>query len=225
MSARAGLRLESVSKHYTTPAGTLHAIDGITLEVEPGSSLAITGPSGCGKSTLLGLIAGLDVPTAGRVSIGGQEISSLSESRRARLRRDELGLVFQSDNLLPFLTAVENVGLQLALHGTSDGAERSVEVLTALGLAGEIDKLPDQLSGGQRQRLAVAGALIHRPRVILADEPTGALDAENSAAVVDLLLGAQRQAGTTLVVVTHDPGVAARLDWTLSLRDGRRVDS
>ncbi|HYM57222.1 MAG TPA: ABC transporter ATP-binding protein [Solirubrobacteraceae bacterium] len=225
MSGPAGIRLDSVSKHYATPAGMVYAVDRITLEVEPGSSLAITGPSGCGKSTLLGLIGGLEVPTAGRVSIGGQEISSLPESRRARLRRDELGLVFQADNLLPFLTAVENVGLQLALHGTTDGYERSVEVLAELGLAGDLDKLPDQLSGGQRQRLAVAGALIHRPRVILADEPTGALDADNSAAVVDLLQRAQREADTTLVVVTHDLGVAGRLDRTLSLRDGRRVDA
>lgn len=224
MSGPAGIRLDSVAKHYTTPAGPVRAVDGITLEVKPGSSLAIVGPSGCGKSTLLGLMGGLEAPTAGRVSIGDQEISSLPESRRARLRRHQLGLVFQSDSLLPFLTAVENVGLQLALHGTTDGHERSVEVLAELGLAGDLDKLPDQLSGGQRQRLAVAGALIHRPRAILADEPTGALDAANSAAVVDLLLRAHG-AGATLVVVTHDPGVAGRLDRTLSLRDGRRSDA
>ena len=129
--------------------------------------------------------------------------------------------MFQSDNLLPFLTAVENVGLQLALQGATDGYERCVEVLAELGLAGDVDKLPDQLSGGQRQRVAVARALIHRPRVILADEPTGSLDADNSAAVIDVLLAAQREAGATLVVVTHDPVVARRLDRTLSLRDGR----
>jgi putative ABC transport system ATP-binding protein len=224
VSGAAGIRLDAVSKQYTTPAGLVRAVNGITLEVEPGGSLAITGPSGCGKSTLLGLIGGLEAPTTGRVSIGGREISSLPEPQRARLRRDELGLVFQSDNLLPFLTAVENVALQLALNAAVDGDQRCTEVLGELGLAEEADKLPDQLSGGQRQRVAVARALIHRPRVILADEPTGSLDAETSATVVDLLLAAQRESGATLVVVTHDSGFARRLDRTLQLRDGRLVD-
>jgi putative ABC transport system ATP-binding protein len=224
MKGLAGIRLDSVSKLYTTPAGPVRAVDGINLEVEPGTSLAITGPSGCGKSTLLGLISGLEAPTAGRVSIGGEEISSLPERQRTRLRRSELGLVFQADNLLPFLTAVENVGQQLALQGAVDGYQRCVEVLADLGLAGELDKLPDQLSGGQRQRVAVARALIHRPRVILADEPTGSLDADNSAAVIDVLLAAQEEAGATLVVVTHDPVVARRLDRTLSLRDGHLTE-
>ena len=216
-----GIRLESVSRHYSTPAGPVRAVNGITLEVEPGTSLAITGPSGCGKSTLLGLIGGLEPPTSGRVLVGGHEISALPESERARLRRHELGLVFQSDNLLPFLTAAENVGLQLALQGARDGYERSLESLAELGLERELHRLPDQLSGGQRQRVAVARALIHRPGVILADEPTGSLDAHNSATVIDLLLAAQEDAGATLVVVTHDPEVARRLDRELALRDGR----
>ena len=133
--------------------------------------------------------------------------------------------MFQSDNLLPFLTAVENVGLQLALRRRARTAiERCVELLAELGLADDVDKLPDQLSGGQRQRVAVARALIHRPRVILADEPTGSLDADNSAAVIDLLLAAQTETGATLVVVTHDRGVARRLDRTRRLRDGRLTD-
>jgi putative ABC transport system ATP-binding protein len=219
-----GISVDSVRKHYATPAGTVRAVDGITLRVDPGTSLAITGPSGCGKSTLLGLISGLETPTAGRVAIGGLQISALTERQRARLRREALGLVFQSDNLLPFLTAVENVGLQLALHGARNGYERCLEVLAELGLVGEVDKLPDQLSGGQRQRVAVARALIHRPRLILADEPTGSLDADSSGAVIDLLLAAQKQAGATLVIVTHDLGVADRLDRTLSLRDGRLAE-
>jgi putative ABC transport system ATP-binding protein len=194
------------------------------LEVEPGKSLAVMGPSGCGKSTLLGLIAGLEVPSAGRVTIGEQEISSLGAEERARVRRDELGLVFQADNLLPFLTAAENVSLQLVLNGARDDPGECRALLADLGVAGESDKLPDQLSGGQRQRVAVARALVHRPRLVLADEPTGALDAGNSAVVIDALLAAQRQSGATLVVVTHDAGVAGRLDRTIRMRDGQLDD-
>jgi putative ABC transport system ATP-binding protein len=218
------IRLDSVVKHYATPAGLVRAVDGISLEVEGGTSLAIMGPSGCGKSTLLGLIGGLEAPTAGRVEIGGTEISRLSERERARLRRDELGFVFQADNLHPFLTSAENVGLQLALNGATDGYQRCLDVLAELGLADAVNKLPDQLSGGQRQRVAVARALIHEPRVILADEPTGSLDADNSATVLDLLLTAQTELGATLVVVTHDRAVAQRLDRTLHVRDGRLAD-
>jgi putative ABC transport system ATP-binding protein len=225
VNGRAGIRLDSVSRHYATPAGLVRALDGISLEVEPGSSLAITGPSGCGKSTLLGLIGGLEAPTAGRVWAAGRELSSLPERRRARLRREDLGLVFQSDNLQPFLTAVENVGLQLSLRGARDGYERCHEALANLGLAAQAHRLPDQLSGGERQRVAVARALIHRPSVILADEPTGALDAENSATVIELLVAAQREMGATLVVVTHDPGVAGRMDRIIGLRDGRLADA
>ena len=218
------IAVESVSKRYATPAGPVRAIDAVSLEVEEGASLAIMGPSGCGKSTLIGLIGGLEPPTTGRVLVGGREISSLSESERARLRRDELGLVFQSATLLPFLTAAENVALRLALGRASDGYERCLDVLAQLGLAGEANKLPDELSGGQRQRVAVASALVHRPAIILADEPTGSLDDESSAALIDLLLAAQTEGGATLVVVTHDPVVARRLDRVLSLRDGRLAD-
>ncbi|MDA0160448.1 ABC transporter ATP-binding protein [Solirubrobacter ginsenosidimutans] len=215
----AAIDLQAVTKHYATPAGSVRAVDGVTLAVEAGTSIAITGFSGSGKSTLLGLIAGLETPTSGRVTIGGEELSRLSERARARLRRRRLGLVFQSDNLQPYLSAQENVGLQLALCGTGDGYERCLELLVELGLGNEAGKLPDQLSGGQRQRVAIARALINRPAVIVADEPTGSLDADNSAAVVELLLAAS----TTLVVVTHDPEVAARMDRTVALRDGRLV--
>jgi putative ABC transport system ATP-binding protein len=220
----AEIRVESVSREYKTPAGRVHALDGVSLRIEPGSSVAVTGPSGCGKSTLLGLIAGLEAPTAGRVWVGGEELSALPERERADLRRDRFGLVFQSDNLFPFLTAAENVGLQHAMHYVGGDPRRGLRLLAELGLEGDAHKLPDQLSGGQRQRVAVARALVHRPWVILADEPTGALDIANSAAVVDLLLAAHRDLGATLVVVTHDPAVARRLDRTLSLRDGRVVE-
>jgi putative ABC transport system ATP-binding protein len=216
----AGVGVESVEKEYDTPAGPVRALGGIDLEVERGTSVAITGPSGCGKSTLLGLIAGLEAPTAGRVSIGDRLISTLTAEERARLRRNELGLVFQSDNLLPFLTAAENVGVQLVLDGATDDLERCRSLLDELGLADQAEKLPDQLSGGQRQRVAVARALVHRPRLVLADEPTGALDARSSGVVMDALLAAQRDHGATLVVVTHDPEVAGRLDRVVRLRDG-----
>ena len=223
MSAGASIELDDVAKWYGTGPQVVRAVDGISLDVQSGTSLAITGPSGCGKSTLLGLITGLDTPTTGRVSIGGRDISVLPESDRAGVRRRGIGLVFQSDNLLPFLTAIENVSLQLALADPGAGNERSLELLTELGLAEGSGKFPDQLSGGQRQRVAVARALSHRPSLIVADEPTGSLDAEGAMAVVDLLLAAQRASGATLVLVTHEPSVARRLDRTVGMVDGRLV--
>ncbi len=209
--------LDGVAKRYPTPGGSVLALDGITLEVDPGSNVAITGSSGCGKSTLLGLIAGLDVPSAGRVVVGGAEISSLDEAARARARRHDIGLVYQSDNLFAFLTAEENVGLQLSLDGKANGADRCRELLAAIGLAGHADKLPDQLSRGQRQRVAVARALVHEPALILADEPTGSLDAASAEAIVALLVAAD----ATLIVVSHDPWVVSQLDRSVGLRDGR----
>ena len=221
MSPGARVELHDVTRRYETAAGVVRAVDGISLAVPPGASLAITGPSGCGKSTLLGLIGGLDAPTTGRVSIGDRDISTLPEPDRARVRRHEIGLVFQSDNLLPFLTATENVNVQLSLDRSGDGNERSLELLAELGLAHEATRFPDQLSGGQRQRVALARALIHGPSLIVADEPSGSLDAASAAASMDLLLAAQRASGATLVLVTHDPAVAARLDRTVGMLDGR----
>jgi putative ABC transport system ATP-binding protein len=221
----AGIRVDAVSKNYRTSSELVRAIDGVTLEVEPGSSLAITGRSGCGKSTLLGLIGGLEAPTAGRVVVGGLDLSSMSDRQRDRVRREHVGFVFQADNLLPYLTAAENVALQVALHPSDGGERRCLELLTGLGLGDCVDKLPDQLSGGQRLRVAVARALVHHPGVVLADEPTGAVDADNAHVIVDLLLAAQASTGATLVVVTHDDDVARRLERTLRLQDGRLVDA
>jgi putative ABC transport system ATP-binding protein len=226
VSAPAGIRVESVVKRYRTAAGAVCAVDGISLEVAPGTSVAVTGPSGCGKSTLLGLIGGLESPTSGRIVVDGREISALSETELLRLRRERFGFLFQADNLLPFLTATENVGLQLSLAGR-EGADDVVgprALLGALGLAEHLDKLPDQLSGGQRQRVGVARALVHRPGVILADEPTGELDAASSAEVVEVILAARAEVGATLVLVTHDPGVAERMDRIVTLRDGRLLE-
>jgi len=217
----ASIQVESVVVEHHTPGGPVFALDGVSFTVDAGSSVAITGPSGCGKSTLLGVIGGLAVPTAGVVRIGGEEVSSLPDRRRSDFRRTHVGFVYQADNLLPFLTVVENVELQFALDGRSSGVDRSLELLDKLGLADEAHRLPDHLSGGQRQRAAVARAVVHRPEVILADEPTGALDAENAAGVIDLLLEVQREIGATLVMVTHDRDAARRMDRRIGLRDGR----
>ncbi|HEY7202377.1 MAG TPA: ABC transporter ATP-binding protein [Candidatus Dormibacteraeota bacterium] len=220
-----GVRLDGVVKHYRTGAGTVRAVDGIDLEVAPGSSIAVMGPSGCGKSTLLGLIGGLEPPTGGAVTLGAERISALGEADRARIRRERIGFLFQSHDLLPFLTAAENVGFQFALRGAGEDPDRVDGLLAGLGLAEHADKLPDQLSGGQRQRVGIARALVHLPRLILADEPTGELDRAASDAVVELLVAAQRDAGATLVVVTHDREVASRLERTVRLRDGRLEDA
>jgi putative ABC transport system ATP-binding protein len=183
--------------------------------------VAITGPSGGGKSTLLGVVGGLARPTSGTVRIGDSQISELSERDRSDFRRSQIGFVYQADNLLPFLTLLENVGLQLSLNGEPSGTGRSLAMLANLGLAGLAYRLPDHLSGGQRQRAAVARAIVHQPAIILADEPTGALDAANAVGVIDLLLGMHREIGATLIMVTHDRDAAGRLDRQIHLQDGR----
>jgi putative ABC transport system ATP-binding protein len=195
---------------YRAAAGTVTALDHPGLSVDAGTSLAVMGPSGCGKSTLLGLLATLAVPTRGTVTIGTTVVSDLSERDRARFRRTELGMVYQSDNLLPYLTVEENVAVPLSI-AARDGEDPG-SLLDRLGLGDLRGRLPDQLSGGQRQRVAVARAVVGRPRLVLADEPTGALDDRHARAVMDLLLDARRLVGATLVIVTHDPAVAAHTD-------------
>ena len=217
----ASIAVDSVIVEHQTTSGPVRALDGVSFSVESGSSIAITGPSGGGKSTLLGVIGGLARPTSGSVRIGDSQISDLSERDRSDFRRSHIGFVYQADNLLPFLTLIENVGLQLALNGQTSGAGRSLAVLAELGLAGLAYRLPDHLSGGQRQRASVARAIVHQPEIILADEPTGALDTGNAVGVIDLLLGMQREIGATLIMVTHDRDAASRLDRQIHLRDGR----
>src|SRR6202022_3369928 len=163
MTDVAAIKLEAAAKHYRTAAGLVRAVDGIDADIESGTSVAIVGPSGCGKSTLLALIGGLESPTGGRVLVHGQDLGALGESRRARYRRDDVGFVFQSYDLLPFLTAAENVAFQLSLHGENDGRARSLELLESLGLEDHANKLPNQLSGGQRQRGGVPRGVAHRP--------------------------------------------------------------
>jgi putative ABC transport system ATP-binding protein len=221
MSLDASITVDSVVVEHQTSSGPVRALDSVSFAVASGSSVAITGPSGGGKSTLLGVIGGLAQPTSGTVRIGAAQISELSDGDRSDFRRSHIGFVYQADNLLPFLTLLENVGLQLALDGESAGTGKSLAALANLGLAGLAYRLPDHLSGGQRQRAAVARAIVHQPEIILADEPTGALDAANAAGVIDLLLGMQREISATLIMVTHDRDAARRLDRQIHLQDGR----
>jgi putative ABC transport system ATP-binding protein len=218
------VRLDRATRTYRTATGTVRAIVDVSLEIAPGSSVGIMGPSGCGKSTLLSLIGGLEQASAGAVRLGDHDLSSLGRRARAALRRHSVGFVFQRDNLLPFLTAAENVALQLALGEPTHRTSSPAELLAGVGLGRKTDKLPDQLSGGERQRVAIASALAHSPSVVLADEPTGSLDDTNADMVLGLLVAAQRDTGATLVVVSHDPDVCGRLGRTITLFDGRIVD-
>jgi putative ABC transport system ATP-binding protein len=217
----ASITVDSVVVEHQTSSGPVRALDGVSFAVDSGSSVAIIGPSGGGKSTLLGVIGGLAQPTSGTVRIGDAQISELSDRDRSDFRRSHIGFVYQADNLLPFLTLLENVGLQLALNEKPSGTGRSLAALADLGLAGLAYRLPDHVSGGQRQRAAVARAIVHQPKIILADEPTGALDTANAAGVIDLLRAMQREIGATLIMVTHDRDAARRLDRQIHLRDGR----
>src|SRR5215203_1255937 len=221
MTGDASITVDSLVVEHQTSSGPVRALDGVSIAVESGSSVAITGPSGGGKSTLLGVIGGLARPTTGTVRIGNSQISALAERDRSDFRRRHIGFVYQADNLLPFLTLLENVGLQLALNGEFFDTRRSLAALDSLGIAGLAYRLPDQLSGGQRQRAAVARAVVHRPKIILADEPTGALDTDNAAGVIDLLLGLHTELPATLIMVTHDRDAASRMDQRIHLQDGR----
>lgn len=215
------VRVDDLLVEHQTSSGPLRALNLADLTITAGSLVGIMGPSGCGKSTLLGVLAGLASPTSGKVSIGSTEVTSLSEPERTAFRKGAIGIVYQSDNLLPFLTVTENVRLQLALCGDGDDAERRTDdLLERLGLGELGRRLPDQLSGGQRQRVAVARAIVHRPSLILADEPTGALDEANAKAVIGLLADAHRDLGATVVMVTHDPSVAQSMQRVVTLRDG-----
>ena len=225
MSAGNTIAARDLAVDYSRSRGIVRALDLNRLSVDGGASAAIMGPSGCGKSTLLGLLAGLATPTSGIVTIGDTTISSLSESARVQFRRRSLGMVYQADNLLPHLTVEENVGLQLAIARTASDACQPADVgplLDRLGLTEYRARLPDQISGGQRQRVAIARAVVHRPAVILADEPTGSLDGNNALRVIDLLIDAHRQIGATLVIVTHDPAIGAYAEQIVELQRPRQ---
>jgi putative ABC transport system ATP-binding protein len=201
----------------------LTILDGVTLDVERGDAVAVIGPSGSGKSTLLGLIAGLDTPTDGTITVGGVDITRLGESALARFRRETIGYVFQSYHLIPTLTAAENVAVPLELAGERRVAARARALLEQVGLADRTHHYPVQLSGGEQQRVALARAVALDPPLLLADEPTGNLDSSTGAAIIELLFTLNRERGSTLLLVTHDAALAERADRVVSLRDGRVV--
>ncbi|MBK9326870.1 MAG: ABC transporter ATP-binding protein [Hydrogenophilales bacterium] len=203
--------------------GSLHILADVSFSVNPGETVAIVGSSGSGKSTLLGLLAGLDVPSAGRVVIDGQDLFALDEDGRAALRGRSMGFVFQSFQLLPGLTALENVMLPLELAGVGDAAALARDHLDSVGLATRTGHRPDQLSGGEQQRVALARAFAVSPRILLADEPTGNLDAHTGGQIIDLMFEMNRRQGASLVIVTHDPALAGRCGRQLRLEAGRLV--
>lgn len=217
------IRLSHVSRVYQSDAGEVHALRDVTLEIEPGTFAAVTGPSGCGKSTLLNLLGGLDQPTAGEIAVDGLRLDEAGEAGLTAYRRDRLGVVFQFFNLLPSMTAAENVELPLLLRG--DGARearsRALEMLDLAGLAHRAGAFPHQMSGGEMQRAAVARALVHRPALLLADEPTGNLDSDNAARVLSLLQKIASQGLATLIIVTHSPEAAAVASRQIPMVDGR----
>ncbi len=201
-------------------AGVVDILKGISLNVESGETLGLVGPSGSGKSSLLMLMGGLEAATSGSVKVLGQEFGGMSEDDLARFRRDHMGIVFQSFHLIPTMTALENVATPLELAGDLDAFDKAAAELTAVGLGDRQNHYPAQMSGGEQQRVALARAAAPRPEILLADEPTGNLDGVNGEAIIDLLFGLRDRHGSTLVLVTHAPDLAARCDRVIQLRDG-----
>jgi putative ABC transport system ATP-binding protein len=218
------IELQGVSKTVPSGSGTLTILHPLDLHIPRGTVAAITGPSGSGKSTLLGLVAGLDSPSAGRVIIDGADITALDEDGLAKLRGAKIGFVFQFFHLLPSLTAYENVLVPMEIAGAPDAAQRATALLAEVGLQDRGHHYPSQLSGGEQQRVAIARALANDPPLLLADEPTGNLDSSTGHSIIELLLGINRTRRTTLVLVTHDPELAAKADIGIALRDGRVVE-
>jgi putative ABC transport system ATP-binding protein len=212
-----GMRLASGGRSVTI-------LDGVSFDVPAGQVAAIAGPSGSGKSTLLGLIAGLDRPTAGSIRVAGVEVTGLGEAALAHFRRDTIGYVFQSYHLIPTLTAAENVAVPLELAGAADALGHARELLVAVGLGDRAHHYPVQLSGGEQQRVALARAVALRPPLLLADEPTGNLDSRTGAQIIELMLSLNRERGSTLLLVTHDPALTVHAERVIALRDGRIVD-
>ncbi len=219
------LSLQDASLSLSSNAGKLDILHGITLSVSAGESVGLIGPSGSGKSSLLMVMGGLEQATGGKVTALDQDLTRMDEDALARFRRNNMGVVFQSFHLIPTMTAVENIATPLELAGEADAFDRARAELEAVGLGHRADHYPSQLSGGEQQRVALARAAAPRPRILLADEPTGNLDESTGAAIMDLLFGLRDRHGATLVMVTHAPDLAARCDRVVRLRDGRIEDA
>jgi putative ABC transport system ATP-binding protein len=215
------LAARDLTKQYQSGEILLSALDGITFDIPSGAYIAIVGPSGSGKTTLLGLLAGLDTPTRGSVLLDGTDLAVLSEDARARLRGEKVGFVFQSFQLLPTLTALENVAVPLELRGDPEAESIARDALLRVGLTARATHFPAQLSGGEQQRVAIARAFANHPRVLFADEPTGNLDAASGRLVIELLESLNQESGSTVVLVTHDLALASRASRLIRLEDGR----
>jgi len=223
MSAQTILKVERLTKTYPTAAGALTVLHEVSFDLAAGGTCAIVGPSGSGKTTLLGLCAGLDQPSTGTVQLDGREIGGLSEDQRALVRNECVGFVFQNFQLIPTLTARENVLVPLELRGGVVREADAAELLARVGLGDRLDHYPTQLSGGEQQRVSLARAFINRPRILFCDEPTGNLDGDTAHSMADLIFGLNRERGTTLVLVTHDLELARRTQRILRLRTGAVV--
>ncbi|WED29289.1 ABC transporter ATP-binding protein [Vibrio sp. DW001] len=215
------IKAESLTKLVSTKQEHLTILEDVNLEINEGECVAIVGTSGAGKSTLMTLLAGLDVPTSGDVHLMGHALSGLDEEKRAAIRSDSVGFVFQSFLLIPSLTAIENVTLPCLLKGEDEDRTRAKELLDSVGLSNRIDHLPSQLSGGEQQRVALARAFMIKPKVLFADEPTGNLDQHTAEKIIEILFELNQKHGTTLVLVTHDPDLAARCDKTFHMQAGK----
>lgn len=215
------LKISGLEKTYASGSKQLTVLQDVDFEVEKGQTFSIVGPSGSGKTTLLGLCAGLDAPNRGTVELCGYNLSELNEDERALLRNKQVGFIFQNFQLLPTLTALENVSVPLELQGDKKAAHRATELLVKVGLGDRLDHYPSQLSGGEQQRVALARAFANRPSILFADEPTGNLDEETGEKVIQLLLELNKEAGTTLVIITHDLDLAARTQQILRLKGGQ----
>ncbi|NPV42097.1 MAG: ABC transporter ATP-binding protein [Anaerolineae bacterium] len=219
------IETRSIIKTYQSDFGVIQAVDDVSLQVSPGEFVALVGPSGSGKTTMLSILAALLKPTSGSILLDGQDISAMSETERVALRREKIGFTFQANNLLPYLTAVENVELMLRLNNKLDkaGSLRAQELLARLGLGQRLNNLTGQLSGGQQQRVAIARALIHNPSLVLADEPTASLDTERAYQVVETFAGLIHEQNRAGIMVTHDLRMCEFVDRVLQMRDGKLV--
>ena len=218
------IELSNLCMSYDLEYGRLDVLSGIDLEIAEGETVAIVGPSGSGKTTLLILLAGLEQPEAGAVRLDGRTLSELDDDALADIRRDRIGIVFQSFHLVPSLTALGNVALPLEIAGRPNAVDAARKILARAGLSGREHHYPAQLSGGEQQRVAIARALVHAPRLLLADEPTGNLDLCTGETIIDLLFGLNAETGSTLVLVTHDDAIASRCQRVIRLHQGKLVE-